>query len=628
MKQEMNVVYICDENYAMPAAVSIVSLRDNRNAGVAYCVHVVCCGVSQDSRAKLQSLSCDGFSVVIHEVTLPESYSRQKNARLHVSPASLFKFELGELFPELDRILYLDCDTLVGGDISELFSCDISGCYAAAVKDMKAELSAPTQLSRIKAGHKTGYFNSGVMLLDLELLRRDRMNERLLQQRLDGTNFFMDQDAFNFCFGGRVKYLPFGCNYMTSVIGAFSDEEIKEFYNCDIAAENALVLHLCSKYKPWDHSNVPFADKWYGCYKRSPFSTGSLLRTVLKSGRDIFISRAPETPRAQRSITVSLTSYPARIAAVHLAVRSLLHQTMKADRVILWLAREQFPRGEEDLPKELTALVGEGLTISWCEDLGPHKKYFYAMQQYPEDIIITADDDMEYQPELIETLYRCYRAFPYAVCCMRAHGIRFGADKSIAPYSQWERDSTRVYIPSMSLMATGVGGVLYPPHCMSDELFNKEQFMSLCPSADDLWLKVMQVMSLTPTVIAGSMPEDSQIAGTQDTALWRSNDKKSGNDRQLNAILSVYNEYYGASDTLISRMEQDEPESLDSAYAAERAAARIEALESRSDRLEKEIENIRASWTYRLGRAVTFIPRKIRGLLHRPDKVRQNGGNK
>lgn len=141
------------------------------------------------------------------------------------------------------------------------------------------------------------------------------------------------------------------------------------------------------------------------------------------------------------------------------------------------------------------------------------------MQQYPEDIIITADDDMEYQPDLIETLYRCYRAFPYAVCCMRAHGIRFGADNSIAPYSQWERDSTRVYIPSMSLMATGVGGVLYPPHCMADELFNREQLMSLCTSADDLWLKVMQAMSLTPTVIAGSMPEDSQIAGTQDTAL-------------------------------------------------------------------------------------------------------------
>lgn len=625
--QKINVVYICDENYAMPASVSIVSLRDNRGNAAEYCVHVICCGVSQDSRAKLQSLSCNGFSVFIHEVTLPESYSRQKIERLHVSPASLFKFELGELFPELDRILYLDCDTLVQGDISGLFSCDISGCYAAAVKDMKAELSAPTQLSRIKAEHKTGYFNSGVMLLNLELLRRDKMNERLLQQRLDGTNFFMDQDAFNFCFGGRVKYQPFGCNYMTSVIGAFSDEEIKAFYNCDITAENASVLHLCSKYKPWDYSNIPFADKWYDYYKRSPFS-GSLLRTVLKSGRDIFISRAPETARAERSITVSLTSYPARIASVHLAARSLLHQTMKADRVILWLAREQFPRGEEELPDELTALVGEGLTISWCEDLGPHKKYFYAMQQYPGDIIITADDDMEYQPEFIETLYRCYRAFPYAVCCMRAHGIRLGADKSIAPYSQWERDSTRVYIPSMSLMATGVGGVLYPPHCMANELFNKDQILSLCPSADDLWLKVMQVMSLTPTVIAGSMPQDAQIDGTQNTALWRSNDKKNGNDHQLKAILNIYNEYYGTSDTLISRMEQDEPKSIDSAYAAERAAARIEALESRTDFLEKEIENIRASWTYRLGRIVTFIPRTLRKVLYRSDKVRQNGENK
>lgn len=622
--QKINVVYICDENYAMPASVSIISLRETRKNPAEYCIHVVCCDVSEDSRAKLQSLSCDGFSVVIHEVTLPESFGRQKLERLHVSPASLFKFELGELFPELDRILYLDCDTLVQKDISELFSCDISECCAAAVKDMKAELSAPTQLSRINAEHKSGYFNSGVMLLNLELLRRERMNERLLRQKLNGTNFFMDQDAFNFCFGGRVKYLPFGCNYMTSVIGAFSDEEIKAFYHCDIGAENAAVLHLCSRYKPWDYSNVPFADKWYDYYKRSPF-TGSLVRTVLKSGRDIFISRAPETARAERSITVSLASYPARIASVHLAVRSLLRQTLKADRVILWLAREQFPQGEEELPAELTALVGEGLTIGWCEDLGPHKKYFYAMQQYPEDIIITADDDMEYPQELIETLYRCYRTFPYAVCCMRAHGIRLGADKSVAPYSQWERDSTRVYMPSMSLMATGVGGVLYPPHCMANELYNKDRFMLMCPAADDLWLKIMQVMALTPTVIAGSIPQDAQIPGTQDTALWRSNDSKGDNDRCLRAILDVYNEYYGADDTLISRMEQDEPKSFDGAYAAERAAARIEALEARNDCLEKEIENIRASWTYRLGRAVTFIPRTLRGLLHRSHKVRRNG---
>ncbi len=81
-------------------------------------------------------------------------------------------------------------------------------------------------------------------------------------------------------------------------------------------------------------------------------------------------------------VIVSLMSYPARIDLVASVLETLYAQTQKPDRIILWLAEEQFPKREEDLPGELVEDVISGkLDLRWCDDLGSHKKYYYAMQE-------------------------------------------------------------------------------------------------------------------------------------------------------------------------------------------------------------------------------------------------------
>ena len=74
-------------------------------------------------------------------------------------------------------------------------------------------------------------------------------------------------------------------------------------------------------------------------------------------------------------ITASLTSYPARIQYVHLAIKSLMLQSCKPDRIILWLADSQF--NNRQIPTTLSALEEYGLEIKWCDDLYGHKKYFW-----------------------------------------------------------------------------------------------------------------------------------------------------------------------------------------------------------------------------------------------------------
>ena len=258
-------------------------------------------------------------------------------------------------------------------------------------------------------------------------------------------------------------------------------------------------------------------------------------------------------------IIVSLTSYPARISAVSAAINSLLCQTMPADMIVLWLAREQFPNLEQDLPSDLLNLASEepSFFIRWCtKDLKSHKKYYYTMQEFPEDIVILADDDLLYGEDTIEKLYHSYLEFPNCVSALRCHMPRFIADEKLARYNEWMMGySELIGIPSLMLFSTSGGGTLYPPHCMHKELFNEDAIQSLCLYADDVWLKIMQLMNNTPTVMVQPDRPLNLIKGTQDEALWHSNMREDGNDKQLDAVLKKYNNYFGEGDTLLQRMK-------------------------------------------------------------------------
>ena len=245
-------------------------------------------------------------------------------------------------------------------------------------------------------------------------------------------------------------------------------------------------------------------------------------------------------PRPQ--IIVSLTSFPERIHTVHKAIESLYNQTMPADMIVLWLAVPQFPELDADLPDSLLALQEKGLEIRWCdEDLRSHKKYFYVMQENPDAIVITADDDLLYEPYMIEALYTSYLYYPDAVSTIRTHLILPDDNGNIAAYSAWEQEfSGIVGCPSMQLFSTSGAGTLYPPHCMDKAAFDKEKIRQLVPYADDIWLKIMQVLKGTPTVLVYPNQKLQYIPGTQDSGLYKVNVYDNKNQQQMEAILAIF----------------------------------------------------------------------------------------
>lgn len=184
------------------------------------------------------------------------------------------------------------------------------------------------------------------------------------------------------------------------------------------------------------------------------------------------------TVQRERKIIVSLTSFPARFEKLHLVIRSLLVQTMPPDAIILYLDDDV-----EELPDSLRKLEKYGLQIEWRPGrIKPHKKYYYAIKEHPDDIVVTVDDDVMYPAELIESLYKTHRRFPDCVVATRAHRILFNNHKTIRSYNNWHWADEHRNKPSLALMATGVGGVLYPPRCMNEELLNQKLFLKLSPN--------------------------------------------------------------------------------------------------------------------------------------------------
>ncbi len=119
------------------------------------------------------------------------------------------------------------------------------------------------------------------------------------------------------------------------------------------------------------------------------------------------------TPRISQKdikpkLVVSLTSFPKRICTIHLVIESILRQSLRPNKVLLYLSKEQFGDtvDESNLPKRLLALQKKGLEIIMVDgDLRSYKKFYYAFKDYPDSLVVTVDDDIIYNTDLIRTLF-------------------------------------------------------------------------------------------------------------------------------------------------------------------------------------------------------------------------------
>lgn len=277
-------------------------------------------------------------------------------------------------------------------------------------------------------------------------------------------------------------------------------------------------------------------------YQQKLFSINKeKLNIEIQKFNSLGITKNKRTPQ----LIVSLTSYPDRMYDIHYTLYSLLTQNTKPDEVILWLAEEQFPNKEEDIPSTVLNLKKNGLTIKWCKDIKSYKKLIPTLQQYPNDIIVTSDDDIYYQKDWLTKLYDTYlKSSKDTIIAHRCHKVNIINNK-IQPYNSWKHCISK-NIPSYFNFITGAGGILYPPKIFSNEIFNEKSFMTLAPKADDVWFWAMAILNNTKISIVQNpiyklivVNPERELNINNETTLYATN-KEGENDKQIKNILEHY----------------------------------------------------------------------------------------
>lgn len=237
---------------------------------------------------------------------------------------------------------------------------------------------------------------------------------------------------------------------------------------------------------------------------------------------------------ASSGVVVTLTSHSGRVRHAFAAIESIGRGSFKPSRLILYLGRNH---ESQALPGSLNRLLARGLEVRFCDDVGPHTKYYPHLLAEPQlDIpLVTADDDKMMDADWLLTLMNRWRQEPELIHCFRAREIKLHEDR-LGPYSTWPLCKSDQ--PSVLHFATGVSGVIYPPAFQQLLKTAGNAFRECCPRADDLWLHVIALRhGYRIRQVSQQSLEFPGIPGMSRYALRRVNVDAQGNDRQ---ILNTY----------------------------------------------------------------------------------------
>jgi hypothetical protein len=244
-------------------------------------------------------------------------------------------------------------------------------------------------------------------------------------------------------------------------------------------------------------------------------------------------------PNSQINIIISLTTYSIRIHDVHLVIESLGRQTIKANKIILWLDQDEFNIG--NIPELLKFQIKRGLDVEFCSNYKSFKKLIPTLRLNYNSNIITVDDDVIYPSDFVEVLVAESNSYPNTVICNHAHKIRFRVDGNLESYKHWEL-STKSSISSFSIFPVGAGGVYYPVGCFDPRVDNESLFLSLVPTADDVWFKVMTTVNNIKSKKVNDNRVYSErfipITRGQSIALFYDNLGGGENDNQISKVLT------------------------------------------------------------------------------------------
>lgn len=256
----MNIVLATDENFAPFAAAVIASLvRTHRD--ILLNISILDSGMSEESRIRLQSMSGDQLHIRLHDVHKVHAYVHKISPQTSFTAAIFSRLLIPELLSGEQRAVYLDSDVLALRSLREIYQMDMGGKALCMVPEVCAELCC----QRLGIPR---YFNSGVILFDLERCRQLQYSRRW-QEYLESTEhplLYPDQDVINVVSQQDIGELP-----LRSV--ALLNPIFYEQGTSDCSAwDQAVVVHFITPHKPWLPISHPFDNVYLQTMLETPWA--------------------------------------------------------------------------------------------------------------------------------------------------------------------------------------------------------------------------------------------------------------------------------------------------------------------------------------------------------------------
>ena len=243
----IDVALSIDNNYVQHCAVLIASILKNNTSQYKYRFHILDGGITYENKKKLESMKYIQDYIIEYYDMCKFDFSFLPLNRSWISAATYYRLMLTKILPEtIDKILYLDCDIVVDGNLSEFYETDVSTVYAGVIEDESSVRNS------LKLGLKN-YFNAGVLLLNLQKLREFDFQTTWINYYKENESIIdlQDQDILNGVFNGNVKWLPLKWNANATL---FTEPEYKHNYSdeeADYAEKNRIIIHYTAEEKPW-----------------------------------------------------------------------------------------------------------------------------------------------------------------------------------------------------------------------------------------------------------------------------------------------------------------------------------------------------------------------------------------
>ncbi len=264
MNKNLNIVFTIDENYIQHFTVTLVSILEN-NKDIRITAYIILNVKDFSILEKVKSFFQNTYNTELIYITIDDSKFSNYKISHHLSIVVYFRLLLSELLPNtIDRVLFLDADTLVTGSLLEFVDIKFGDNYIAAIRDSAEDWGNNIQSLKAIGIPIDDYFNAGVMLVNLKLWRLESISTKLI----DTANEYMDriswwdQDILNIYFLNR--WYHFDSKY----------NALKLSEKCE---KLPVIIHYNTHTKPWHYLNYhPYKYLYWQYIKLTPFKNAKI----------------------------------------------------------------------------------------------------------------------------------------------------------------------------------------------------------------------------------------------------------------------------------------------------------------------------------------------------------------